>query len=178
MAAFRDVVAAPSSSTVRILIDSKEVALGTNPLKVDTDGDGLSDYAEAMSPIPSNPLLADSDRDGISDKIELLRGIDPTYNPTNSPTYVGYLPYYRSSATNWEWNLENVQLVWDHGAGALYPSVWKDDTLVSFAVRNTATNDWRTFGSHRAVRARSRRAADSTAERRRVAALATRRRVV
>ena len=48
-------------------------------------------------------------------------GTDPKYNPTNSPTFVGYVPFFRSSQTNWDWTFENVQFVWDHGAGAMAP---------------------------------------------------------
>ena len=128
------------------LTDGEEVALGTNPLMADTDGDGLSDYAEVHGAIPSNPLLADSNGNGISDKDELARGTDPNYNPTNSPTFTGYTPFFRSSPTSWEWNLENVQFVWDHRAGALAPNIWNEDQLISFAVKNPASTDWRTFG--------------------------------
>ncbi len=128
------------------LTDGQEVALGTNPLYADTDGDGLSDFAEVIAPIPTNPLLADTDGDGVSDKAELRLGTDPNYNPTNSPTFIGYVPYYRSGQSSWEWNLENVQLVWDHGAGGLAPNIYNEDQLLSIAVKNPATTDWRTLG--------------------------------
>src|SRR5262249_51947465 len=106
------------------LTDAQEVALGTNPLNADTDGDGMSDFEELNAPISTNPKLADTDGDGVNDHDEVLRGTDPTYNPQSSPTFTGYVPYFRSSATNWEWNLENVQFVWDHGAGGLSPNIW------------------------------------------------------
>ncbi|MEJ0088751.1 MAG: DUF1800 family protein [Limisphaerales bacterium] len=128
------------------LTDGQEVALGTNPLNADTDGDGLSDYAEVNAPKPTNPLLADTDGDGVSDFNEIRLGTDPTYNPTNSSTFTGYTPLFKTSPSRWEWNLENVQLVWNHGAGALAPDIWNEDYLVEFAVKNSATADWRTFG--------------------------------
>lgn len=128
------------------LNDGQEVALGTNPRNADSDGDGLSDSAELNSPIASNPNLADSDGDGVSDQAELRRGTDPNYNPTNSAAFTGYVPSFRSSPSRWEWQLENVQLVWDHGAGGLAPNVWNEDYLVEFAVRNPATTDWRSLG--------------------------------
>lgn len=128
------------------LTDAQEIALGTDPLNADTDGDGLSDGAEVNAAIPSNPLLADTDSDGVTDREEFQRGTDPTYNPVSSPTFIGYVPYFRSSPSRWEWNLENVQLVWDHGAGALAPNIWNEDQLISFGVRNPATTGWRTFG--------------------------------
>lgn len=117
-----------------------------NALTADSDGDGLSDGAEVNAPIPTNPNLADTDNDGVSDPVELERNTDPTYNPTNSSTFVGYVPFFRSGPSRWEWNLENVQLVWDHGAGALAQNIWNEDFLVEFAVKNPATTDWRTFG--------------------------------
>jgi uncharacterized protein (DUF1800 family) len=42
--------------------------------------------------------------------------------------------------------LDNVQLVWDHGAGALAPNIWNEDFLLEFAVKNPATTDWRSLG--------------------------------
>ncbi len=126
------------------LNDNLETA--ANALNPDSDGDGLSDGAEVNASIPTNPNLADSDGDGVSDKDENLLGTDPNYNPTNSSTFVGYIPYFKSSATNWDWNLENVQFVWDHGSGAFAPNIWNEDFLVDFAVKNPATTEWRTLG--------------------------------
>jgi len=128
------------------LSDGMEVALGTDPLNPDTDGDGLSDGAEVYAAIPTNPKLADTDGDGVSDRDEIARGTDPTYNPTNSPTFIGYVPFFRSSPSRWEWNLENVQLVWDHGIGALAPNIWNEDQLISFEARNPAGSSWSTLG--------------------------------
>ncbi len=127
------------------LTDGQEVSLNTNPLDADTDGDGLSDFAELNVPIPTNPLLADSDNDGVSDKSEIQLGTDPNYNPTNNPSFAGYVPFFRSSPSRWEWNLENVQLVWDHNEGALAPNIWNEDYLIEFAVKNPATADWRSL---------------------------------
>jgi uncharacterized protein (DUF1800 family) len=39
-----------------------------------------------------------------------------------------------------------LQLVWDHGAGALAPNIWNEDNLIEFAVKNPATTDWRSLG--------------------------------
>lgn len=128
------------------LTDAQEVAFNTNPLHADTDGDGLSDYAEVNGSIPTNPLVADTDGDGVGDKAELQANTDPTYNPAGSPTFIGYVPYFRSSPSRWEWNLENIQLVWDHGAGGLAPNIWDEDFLLEFAVKNPATTEWRALG--------------------------------
>ncbi len=52
------------------LIDSQEVALGTDPFKADTDGDGLSD-AEEVNTYKTNPLVPDTDEDGLTDGEEV-----------------------------------------------------------------------------------------------------------
>lgn len=71
------------------LDDAFELSLGSNPLLADTDGDGLSDYAEvsydgdASTYTPGadlNPLTADSDGDGRAD------GVDPTPLTFNQDT--------------------------------------------------------------------------------------------
>jgi hypothetical protein len=58
------------------LSDMFELSIGTNPLLADTDGDGLSDYAEVCYDVDCsqytpgqdlNPLSSDTDRDGIPD---------------------------------------------------------------------------------------------------------------
>ena len=71
------------------LIDSFELSIGSSPLLTDTDGDGLSDYAEvsydgdATTYTPGadlNPLSNDTDGDGYSDGAEVLAGTDPLAN--------------------------------------------------------------------------------------------------
>jgi uncharacterized protein (DUF1800 family) len=128
------------------LTDSQEVALNTNPLNADPDGDGLSDFAEVNALIPTNPLLADTDGDDINDRAEIARGTDPTYNAAAAPGYLGVVPYFQNTPSRWEWRMDNVQLVWDHGAGALAPNIWNEDNLIEFAVKNPATADWRSLG--------------------------------
>jgi uncharacterized protein (DUF1800 family) len=126
------------------LLDSAESIV--NALNADSDGDGLSDGAEVNAPIPTNPNLADTDGDGVSDRDEITRGTDPTFNAATAPGYIGVVPYFQSMPSRWEWRLDNVQLVWDHGAGALAPNIWNEDNLIEFAVRNPATTDWRSLG--------------------------------
>ncbi len=53
------------------LTNKQEIGLGTNALVADTDGDGLSDYAEAITH-NTNPLLVDTDGDGLSDYAEVV----------------------------------------------------------------------------------------------------------
>jgi formylglycine-generating enzyme required for sulfatase activity len=59
------------------LDDAREAALGTDPLKADSDGDGEPDGRE-VSALGTNPLKADTDGDGVYDGEELtMRGTDP-----------------------------------------------------------------------------------------------------
>jgi outer membrane protein assembly factor BamB len=68
------------------LIDSEEVALGTDPDDPDTDADGLSDGDEVHGTYGyvTDPLLDDTDGDGVSDGDEIHWGYDPL-NPNSFP---------------------------------------------------------------------------------------------
>jgi hypothetical protein len=61
------------------LSNATELANGTSPWLVDTDGDGFSDEYESLVS-QSDPTLADSDGDGANDLQEFLAGTDPV-NP-------------------------------------------------------------------------------------------------
>lgn len=61
------------------LPDSQEGRLGTNPLKMDSDGDTLSDFDEA-NVYGTDPLKVDTDGDSFSDGSEVSKG----YNPRGS----------------------------------------------------------------------------------------------
>lgn len=50
---------------------------GSDPLNQDTDGDGLSDYAEYTGPIKTDPVNCDTDGDGLTDLEEAILGTDP-----------------------------------------------------------------------------------------------------
>jgi cell wall-associated NlpC family hydrolase len=63
------------------ITDEMELRLGTDPTKVDTDGDHLSDGYELLH-MHTDPTLADTDHDGISDSMELALG----YNPLDADT--------------------------------------------------------------------------------------------
>jgi len=52
------------------LTDSEEYAVGSNPQKADTDGDGLTD-GEEVKTYGTSPVKADTDRDGLSDYAEV-----------------------------------------------------------------------------------------------------------
>ena len=57
------------------LDDGAEVALGTLPTSVDSDGDGLDDDVEIG--LGTNPLSRDTDGDGLLDGWEVAQGLDP-----------------------------------------------------------------------------------------------------
>ena len=63
------------------LSNAMELALGTNPMNADTDGDGVSDGDEVNIYL-TNPLLADTDGDGVPDGAEIAAGTDPR-NPAS-----------------------------------------------------------------------------------------------
>ncbi len=58
------------------MADGEEVAKGYNPLRADSDQDGLSDGQEVS--FGSNPLVADTDGDSVLDDEEFSLGLDPT----------------------------------------------------------------------------------------------------
>ncbi len=56
--------------------DIDERRYGTSSTAVDTDADGLGDYAE-VNQYHTSPILLDTDGDGYNDKSELDNGYDP-----------------------------------------------------------------------------------------------------
>ena len=58
------------------LTTEEELELGTDPIKADTDDDGLNDYDEVYV-YKTNPTVADTDGDGINDGDEISLGSDP-----------------------------------------------------------------------------------------------------
>lgn len=64
-----------------LLSDAQEAELGTNATTPDTDGDGLSDFAEVGfepgSATETDPLVFDTDGDGVGDGDEVTNGTDP-----------------------------------------------------------------------------------------------------
>ncbi len=64
------------------IANSAEIEIGTDPTSWDTDGDGLSDFAEHLShrTDPNNP---DTDLDGVSDFVEInIKETDPLKPPS------------------------------------------------------------------------------------------------
>ena len=74
----------------------------------DTDGDGLSDYAEVRT-YGTNPVLKDSDGDGVNDAQEIAAGTDP-----NSATDV-----FKIVATDGEEDIV-MSVTWNAKSGSVY----------------------------------------------------------
>lgn len=70
-----------------LLTDVQEAEIGTDPNNPDTDGDGLTDFAEVGfepgSSTGTDPLNSDTDGDGLNDGEEINNGTDP--NDPNDP---------------------------------------------------------------------------------------------
>lgn len=58
------------------LFDKREIELGTDPRKADTDADGVSDGQEVLT-YGTNPLNPDTDGDGFNDGVEMRNGYNP-----------------------------------------------------------------------------------------------------
>ncbi|MBN8246460.1 MAG: putative Ig domain-containing protein, partial [Verrucomicrobia bacterium] len=123
--------------------DGQETA--ANALRHDSDGDGLSDRLEQTTVLTSNPNLADTDGDGVGDGVEQRYRSDPNFVEASGAGFIGWTPRYLASPARWDWNLENVQLVWDHGSGEMDLDQNNEDQLLTFAVRNASSSDSRTL---------------------------------
>ena len=105
----------------------------TDPLIADSDGDGLSDGEElAVSPLATNPNDPDSDDDGIGDAEEVRGWTDPL---AAQPL----VPVVSTSPRTLDWNVENVQIVWDHTRGGVTEQEWGDHSLMNFQIVNSAS---------------------------------------
>lgn len=72
------------------LTDPAEAELGSDPDNPDTDGDGLSDGDEVAN--GADPTVVDTDGDGYTDRDEVFEGKDPADD--ESLIYLGGWPYY------------------------------------------------------------------------------------
>ena len=73
-----------------LLTNLEEQALGTDPTRQDTDGDGLTDAFEANS-AGYNPLNMDTDGDFLSDGGEFAAGTDPSNPDTDNDGLTDYI---------------------------------------------------------------------------------------
>ena len=106
---------------------------GTDPANPDTDGDGLADGAEVAG-IPSltDPKKFDSDGDGYGDNFEIAQHSDPL--DAQSRPWRLPVPYYSALDATWRWRVDEVQIVWNHGAAVATSNDW----LLGFAARNSS----------------------------------------
>jgi uncharacterized protein (DUF1800 family) len=109
---------------------------GTNALVADTDGDGLSDGAEmAVKPTFTFPTVADSDNDGRSDAEEVARGT----NPRGSNVENARMPVIQAVGSHsFDWNISDIQVVWDHKRGQLEEGNWRSNDLFTISLQNSA----------------------------------------
>jgi uncharacterized protein (DUF1800 family) len=107
---------------------------GSNPLLSDTDGDSLTDGQEIhMNPHPLNPNLADSDGDGRTDSQEVAQSTDGNNaNPANVN-----MPVVTVSPRSFSWELDNLQVHWDHTKGHTADNPWNEDFLFYTSVYAT-----------------------------------------
>ena len=68
-----------------MLLNIEEANLGTSFIMIDTDHDTISDYDEVKI-FKTNPLKADTDEDGVDDGVEIALGTDPLIAETSFPT--------------------------------------------------------------------------------------------
>ncbi|MCA0353706.1 MAG: hypothetical protein LCH85_17065 [Chloroflexi bacterium] len=122
-----------------LLLDTYELAQGTDPEAIDTDGDGLDDARELS--LGTNPLLNDSDGDGLDDGTESTTGWLISYSDD-----AGNRSYTRV------WSNPNVGDIDDDGLNDLQefvygfnPWVATDasliDNLVQFAAMDVSERD-------------------------------------
>ena len=112
------------------------LSTGTQPLSPDTDGDGLSDSAEVFNTLhSSDPNRMDTDGDGFSDLDELASHTEPR-DQAVTPSMV---PVYQSASHQWQWEVNNLQLLWNHAIGVPKAEAFQDEPLFSAQVFNNAT---------------------------------------
>ena len=93
------------------LATEEELKLGTNPIKADTDNDGLNDYDEVYV-YGTNPTALDTDGDGISDGDEIKLGTNPLSADSNGDGVSDNEEKYTQTVSQ-KWNDEgnpNVQV--------------------------------------------------------------------
>jgi hypothetical protein len=89
------------------LQDAEEKEKGTNPMNSDSDGDGLGDFEESQG--TTDPLVSDTDGDGFDDGFETTYNTDPN-NPLDFPRFPndGSWSHQNPQFTNDGCNLESV----------------------------------------------------------------------
>lgn len=116
---------------------SSQLDTGSNALLADSDDDGLTDGEEVLrKPAPTNPNLADTDADGRDDEEEARYHTDPL---VGEPAAFA-MPVVTVTPRTFDWQINGVQLLWDHRLGEPNDGAWGDDYLVIFGVANNATN--------------------------------------
>ena len=82
---------------------------GTSPTYSDSDDDFLTDYHEVYGNLKSNPNLDDTDGDGIDDRTEILAN-----SSAIDGDLIGIPEPQVSTSDAFSWEVNDVQIKWDH----------------------------------------------------------------
>ena len=118
------------------LTDGEEVSQNLNPLSQDSDGDRLTDREERNAVIPSAANNADTDGDGTPD-LDEQRGGELTFQTGTGPH-----PHAEPdtpelvSATEFVWEIKNLQILWNHNQSLFSRSGLNERILYLSIIRN------------------------------------------
>ena len=107
------------------LSDSEETTYGTSALNADHDDDGLYDGDEVNGwPFKTDPNNSDSDSDGSDDGQEVAADTDP--NDTTIQEGHLTVPTYNAASRTWSWTVDNVRALWNHDLQPMSASPWDE----------------------------------------------------
>ena len=126
------------------LSDYEELLLGTNANKADSDGDGLSDFAEVRTH-GSNPLTTDTDGDGYSDGIEVARDGNPNNRSVTPTGALAVFPavdveFYTLNGVKYQLEVSTDMVAWSAQGGLVVGNGGSQNHLVR---ASKATQFWR-----------------------------------
>ena len=132
-----DLSATRSDTDLDSLSDSEEINVyGTNPLRADTDSDGLADAADALV---ADPLLPDTDGDGIPDGKEVDLGLDPRV-PNGRRPYTGVAAAVPGCVEVENFDYGGADLAYSDTTAANEGEVYRPFEGVDLATDATASN--------------------------------------
>jgi hypothetical protein len=126
------------------LSDYEELLFGTNINKADSDGDGLTDFAEVRTH-GSNPLTTDTDGDGYSDGIEVARDGNPNNRSVTPTGALAVFPavdveFYTLNGVKYQLEVSTDMVQWTAQGGVVVGNGGSQNHLVR---ASKATQFWR-----------------------------------